>query len=129
MSSPISPLPVYRQPKLLFIGIDGFRADCVYASIDAAGKPLCPNIYQLLTKHTKSNDHTSSQTSSSTITSPTRATAYSFHTLVNDICWSGPGWSSIATGVWRDKHLIPDNEFKEAQLHKYPNLFHHVSER
>ena len=25
---------------------------------------------------------------------------------------SGPGWSSILTGVWADKHGVLDNDFK-----------------
>lgn len=35
---------------------------------------------------------------------------------------SGPGWSSIATGVWPDKHGVVDNSFKEANFTKYPDF-------
>jgi predicted AlkP superfamily pyrophosphatase or phosphodiesterase len=35
---------------------------------------------------------------------------------------SGPGWSSIATGVWPDKHGVLDNGFAGAQFTKYPDF-------
>ncbi|MGP4094417.1 alkaline phosphatase family protein [Nonomuraea sp. KM90] len=35
---------------------------------------------------------------------------------------SGPGWSSIATGAWPDKHGVVDNGFASAQFAKYPDF-------
>jgi len=35
---------------------------------------------------------------------------------------SGPGWSSIATGVWPDKHGVVDNGFAGARFTKYPDF-------
>ncbi|GAA3467074.1 alkaline phosphatase family protein [Nonomuraea roseola] len=35
---------------------------------------------------------------------------------------SGPGWSSIATGVWPDKHGVVDNGFVAADFSKYPDF-------
>jgi predicted AlkP superfamily pyrophosphatase or phosphodiesterase len=35
---------------------------------------------------------------------------------------SGPGWSSIATGVWPDKHGVVDNGFADAQFQKFPDF-------
>lgn len=35
---------------------------------------------------------------------------------------SGPGWSSIATGVWPDKHGVVDNGFAAAQFTKFPDF-------
>jgi hypothetical protein len=35
---------------------------------------------------------------------------------------SGPGWSSIATGVWPDKHGVVDNAFTRPQFAKYPDF-------
>jgi hypothetical protein len=35
---------------------------------------------------------------------------------------SGPGWSSIATGVWPDKHGVADNGFANADFAKYPDF-------
>ncbi|WP_043613924.1 alkaline phosphatase family protein [Nonomuraea candida] len=35
---------------------------------------------------------------------------------------SGPGWSSIATGAWPDKHGVVDNGFAGAQFRKFPDF-------
>jgi|CXWK01.1.fsa_nt_gi hypothetical protein len=34
---------------------------------------------------------------------------------------SGPGWSSMVTGVWPDKHDALDNEFKQPNFDQYPD--------
>jgi len=39
---------------------------------------------------------------------------------------SGPGWSSILTGVWVDKHGVSDNSFGGNNLANYPHFFAHV---
>jgi predicted AlkP superfamily pyrophosphatase or phosphodiesterase len=39
---------------------------------------------------------------------------------------SGPGWSSILTGVWADKHNVQGNSFKEPNIKQYPHFFHYV---
>ncbi|MBA2114812.1 alkaline phosphatase family protein [Bremerella alba] len=39
---------------------------------------------------------------------------------------SGPGWGSINTGVWADKHNVQGNSFKEPKFDKYPHFFHYV---
>jgi predicted AlkP superfamily pyrophosphatase or phosphodiesterase len=36
---------------------------------------------------------------------------------------SGPGWSSILTGVWADKHGVHDNDFKGKNYDEYPHVF------
>jgi predicted AlkP superfamily pyrophosphatase or phosphodiesterase len=35
---------------------------------------------------------------------------------------SGPGWSTIATGVWPDKHGVLDNSFADARYEQYPDF-------
>ena len=50
---------------------------------------------------------------------------------------SGPGWSSILTGVWADKHHVTDNTFARANFMKlvngrncgYPHLFARIKEK
>ena len=39
----------------------------------------------------------------------------SYAAQAGDITVSGPGWSSMLTGVWREKHGVPDNAFKTGQ--------------
>lgn len=41
---------------------------------------------------------------------------------------SGPGWSSILTGVWADKHGVNDNTFKGKNYEKYPHIFERLKE-
>ncbi|MFG1942849.1 alkaline phosphatase family protein [Nonomuraea sp. NPDC048826] len=41
---------------------------------------------------------------------------------------SGPGWSSIASGVWPDKHGVVDNGFAGAQFTKYPDFLTRAQE-
>ncbi len=41
---------------------------------------------------------------------------------------SGPGWASILTGVWVDKHHVADNEFTGDNLGEYPHLFVRIRE-
>jgi hypothetical protein len=36
---------------------------------------------------------------------------------------SGPGWSSVLIGVWRDKHRVADNTFANVNLFRYPHVF------
>ncbi|WP_223166322.1 alkaline phosphatase family protein [Nonomuraea sp. SYSU D8015] len=35
---------------------------------------------------------------------------------------SGPGWSSIATGAWPDKHGVVDNGFEGSRFQKFPDF-------
>jgi predicted AlkP superfamily pyrophosphatase or phosphodiesterase len=35
---------------------------------------------------------------------------------------SGPGWSTVATGVWPGKHGVLDNDFNDHRLGRYPTL-------
>jgi predicted AlkP superfamily pyrophosphatase or phosphodiesterase len=35
---------------------------------------------------------------------------------------SGPGWSTIASGVWADKHGVADNQFVGAKLAEFPDF-------
>jgi predicted AlkP superfamily pyrophosphatase or phosphodiesterase len=81
-----------REPKVLFIGIDGVRSD-VLADVHT------PNIDEL------ANDGLfvdSIQTKAQTI--------------------SGPAWSSMLTGVWPDKHLVVNNDFSGNNYAEYPDF-------
>ena len=42
--------------------------------------------------------------------------------------FSGPGWSSILTGVWADKHRVEVNVFDDARFDEYPHFFARVRE-
>ncbi|HTN73673.1 MAG TPA: alkaline phosphatase family protein [Pirellulaceae bacterium] len=42
---------------------------------------------------------------------------------------SGPGWSTILTGVWADKHGVHDNSFKGRKYEAFPHLFQHLKQQ
>ncbi len=88
--------------KALIVGIDGCRFDAIQAADT-------PHLDQLI-----------------------RHGAVSRETLIlgerykrNDTV-SGPGWSSILTGVWADKHGVQDNKFVEPHFDKFPHFFHRL---
>ena len=79
-----------QQPgpqRVLMIGIDGVRPDALAAA-------RTPNLDRLI------------RTGAFTDTTQILGTRYSKNDTI-----SGPGWSSILTGVWADKHGVHDNEF------------------
>jgi arylsulfatase A-like enzyme len=93
-----------KVKKVLYLGLDGCR-------FDAIEKAETPNL-DLLRKQG----------------------VYSRHNLIlgeryrkNDTV-SGPGWSTIYTGVWADKHGVHDNSFKGSNYADYPHFFHRVKE-
>ena len=89
-----------RAKRVLVIGIDGLRPDAIDTAVEA---------YQLkgLIREgafaPKSDVIGDRPTPSETIT--------------------GPGWSSILTGVWGDKHQVRDNAFKDHKLKDFPTFF------
>lgn len=87
------------QRRVLFIGIDGCRFDAIEAA-------KTPHLDRLI-----GNGRHSSQ-----------ARILGSRYRKNDTV-SGPGWSSILTGVWADKHGVHDNKFKGANYLEFPHLF------
>ncbi|MGY3678744.1 alkaline phosphatase family protein [Streptomyces sp. TE33382] len=83
-----------KQAKTLVIGVDG-------ASIDTFGRAFVPNLDKLMS--------TGLTARSSLFADPMAPTV------------SGAGWSSIATGVWPDKHNVKDNDFTAPEYGRYPD--------
>ncbi|MEU9337468.1 alkaline phosphatase family protein [Streptomyces sp. NPDC048290] len=83
------------KDKVLIIGMDGLRHD----RIDAADAP-----------HLKAMMREGTYGTSLLYAGPMAATS------------SGPGWSTIATGVWPDKHGVKDNTFTGKNYTRYPGL-------
>ena len=54
---------------------------------------------------------------------------YTDEALTGDITVSGPGWSSILTGVWRDKHNVHGNDFRRPAYDVYPHFFDRLKEK
>lgn len=81
-----------QTKKVLFIGIDGCRADVMMSS-------NIPNIQNLVSK-----------------------SIYSLDGLCAATTWSGNGWSTMLTGVWHTKHNIQDNSFTNPNYVNYPDF-------
>lgn len=104
-----------RHKHVLVIGIDGCRTDALRAAntpnIDRLidGGTVWYNAYAGGERHTKTE-----------------------HTTI-----SGPGWASILTGVWADKHGVCDNKFQNTHLKQpaegktiaYPTIFARIHEK
>lgn len=93
-----------KTKKVLYIGIDGCRFDSI-------GAAKTPNLDRLMEDG-----------------------CYTGQCLIlgdryrkNDTI-SGPGWSTILTGVWADKHGVQDNEFKGKNYGEYPHFFARLKE-
>lgn len=91
--------------RVLFIGIDGCR-------FDALEKARTPNLDRLRAAGCYS-DRTQ-----------ILGTRYRKSDTV-----SGPGWSSLLTGVWADKHGVDTNKFENPQYEKYPHFFSRVKQK
>ncbi|MGA5098162.1 alkaline phosphatase family protein [Streptomyces lavendulocolor] len=81
--------------KVLVVGMDGLRHD----RIDAANAP-----------HMKAMMRDGTYGLSLLYANPMAATS------------SGPGWSTISTGVWPDKHGVRDNTFTGKSYGQYPGF-------
>jgi predicted AlkP superfamily pyrophosphatase or phosphodiesterase len=90
--------------KVLYIGIDGTR-------FDAIEKADTPNLDALM----KDGIH-----------SPTCLILGERYQKNDTI--SGPGWSSILTGVWADKHGVHDNGFTGDRYKEFPHFFARLKE-
>ncbi len=78
--------------RILIIGIDGARPDC----IDAANTPELDALF------------------ANGIFSP--------DALNNDITYSGPGWSAMVCGAWSDAHGVTNNNFTGSNYAAYPSF-------
>ncbi|MFD8205691.1 alkaline phosphatase family protein [Streptomyces sp. NPDC059695] len=83
------------KDKVLVVGMDGLRHD----RIDAA---QAPTLKSLMANGTYGR--------SLLYANPMAATS------------SGPGWSTISTGVWPDKHGVKDNTFTGKNYGRYPGF-------
>jgi predicted AlkP superfamily pyrophosphatase or phosphodiesterase len=90
--------------KVLFLGIDGSR-------FDAVEKANTPTLKALI----DGGCH-----------SPTCLILGERYRKNDTI--SGPGWSSILTGVWADKHGVHDNTFAGAKYDQFPHFFARLKE-
>lgn len=79
-----------KEPKVLFIGIDGLR-------YDALKQANTPNMDQLAQNG-----------------------LYTYDSWHCGITSSGPSWSSMMTGVWEQKHKVTSNSYNNADFATFP---------
>lgn len=84
--------------KVLIIGIDGMRAD-------AYRRAAAPNLKALETEG-----------------------ALSMHAMTDRVARSGPGWTSVLTGVWGWKHGVKNNAFAGYRAEEHPTFLHRAAE-
>ena len=83
-----------KQAKTLVIGIDG-------ATFDTFARADVPHLKQLMAEGMTARSNLYAEPMAPTV--------------------SGAGWSSIATGVWPDKHNVKDNNFTNPNYGQYPD--------
>ncbi|MDB5047439.1 MAG: hypothetical protein JWO30_510 [Fibrobacteres bacterium] len=94
-----SDLPQGLRRKILIIGIDGLRPDALLSG-------HAPNLKALI-----------------------RSGAFASDASADSITRSGPGWASVLTGVWHDKHHVYDNKIDAFNGGAYPAFFKHLKEK
>lgn len=102
------PTPAGRSKHALIFGIDGCRADALKLAVET-GK--APHIAKLI----QSGTVTWTAFAGGELDKPTQ-----------QLTLSGPGWSSIFTAVWHDKHGVTDNTFRGSNFARYPNFMEYV---
>jgi predicted AlkP superfamily pyrophosphatase or phosphodiesterase len=96
--------------RVLLIGIDGCRADAVHKLI-ADGR--APHLGSLAENGTAAwNAYTGGELGAD----------------AQQETSSGPGWSTILTGVWRDKHGVADNRFRFHRIAQWPHWMRRIKE-
>lgn len=97
----ITATAVAEQPagRVLIIGSDGTRPDAI-------AKANTPNLDKLIRE------------GAFTDTADILGKRYDKNNTI-----SGPGWSSILTGVWADKHGVHDNSFQGRNYELFPHFF------
>ena len=95
----LSLLGAKAQNKVLIIGIDGTRPDALLV----AKTPHLDNLWQ--------------------------NGSYSFNAQTDPLSWSGVCWTSMLTGVWKEKHNVYSNEYKDPNIKNYPHFFRRAKEQ
>jgi predicted AlkP superfamily pyrophosphatase or phosphodiesterase len=98
--------------RVLFIGIDGCRADAVVAAMERGMAPqmkaLSEDSNGLLTRQCYAGGELGTPTHQPTV--------------------SGPGWTSLLTGVWMHRHGVKDNRFIGGRFRSYSHFMRHIKE-
>ena len=98
--------------RVLFVGIDGCRADAIQSAMERGVAPqlkaLAEGEHGVFTRTCYAGGEMNTATHQPTV--------------------SGPGWSSLLTGVWLDRHHVKDNRFLGARFQSYSHFMRHIKE-
>ncbi|MGN9844805.1 alkaline phosphatase family protein [Nonomuraea sp. H19] len=109
------------QGKVLVVGMDGLRFDLLAAS----GVPVLTGLMSTGAYGTSKlpyGEEDAPRTESPGEVVPKRPEPGDGGRVIDSRTDSGPGWSSIATGVWPDKHGVVDNGFADPHFDKFPDF-------
>lgn len=95
-----------KRPCVLLIGIDGCRPDALKLA-------KAPHLRKLIAAGTVTWQ---------AMAGGDERLAHQQQTV------SGPGWSSILCGVWRNKHGVADNRFFAHRYARYPHFYKRIRE-
>ena len=102
----------FAGKRVLFIGVDGCRADSLSAAMERGLAPqlkgLCESEHGLFTRKFYAGGELNTPTHQPTV--------------------SGPGWSSLLTGVWTDRHGVKNNRFIGGRFQSYSHFMRHIKE-
>lgn len=100
----------FEGRRVLFIGMDGCRADAIAAAMEKGLAPqlkaLAADPQGLHSRQVYAGGELGQVTHQPTV--------------------SGPGWSSLLTGVWMDKHRVKDNRFFGARFQAHGHFMRHI---
>ncbi len=96
-------VPPSVERRVMIIGIDGTRPDA---------------LRRVLSERSVAGDDWLQQLSAGSDNS-----GADWNLITGDISFSGPGWASMLTGVWCDKHRVISNEFVAPDFATYPPIF------
>ena len=102
----------FNGRRVLFIGIDGCRADAIGEAME---RGLAPQVKALV--EGEGGLFARTCYAGGDLDTPT------FQPTV-----SGPGWSSLLTGVWFDRHHVKDNNFLGARFQTYAHFMRRIKE-
>ncbi len=102
----------FHGKRVLFIGIDGCRADALLAAMERGLAPQMKMLSEsddgLLTRKFYAGGEMGKPTHQPTV--------------------SGPGWTSLLTGVWMDKHGVKDNGFIGGRYQTFAHFMFRIKE-
>lgn len=96
----------FANRHVLILGIDGCRVDALLAA-------NAPNLMALAARGTVTYSAYAGGIQGTPTQQPTV---------------SAPGWASILTGVWTDKHRVTENTFSGYDFTNHPHLFRRLKE-